>query len=63
MLFRSLTCPKNPVSVETGIPTTSKGLNFEDDAPVVILSQPAPATEITEQEKENIATLMARLGL
>lgn len=59
----SLTCPKTPISITTGIPMTSAGFNFEDDAPAVTVTAPTTVPEITEQERENIATLMARLGL
>lgn len=52
----TLTCPKNPVLL--GDNEQSTDLNFEEDTPV------SPTTaEISEQEKQNIADLMARLGL
>lgn len=54
----SLTCPKNPVAVE-GVPSFDGGFDFS--APPVV--KPEPVTEITEQEKQNIADLMAKLGL
>lgn len=54
----SLTCPKNPVAIE-GVPSFDGGFDFS--APPVV--KPEPATEITEQEKQNIADLMAKLGL
>lgn len=54
----SLTCPKTPVVLE-GVPSFDGGFDFS--APPV--AKPEPVTEITEQEKQNIADLMARLGL
>jgi hypothetical protein len=63
----SLTCPKNPVggennkidfSVEPG-----NSLNFEDMSGAVVAPQTFTPAEITEDEKKNIAELMARLGL
>lgn len=55
----SLTCPKNPigeVSVNTG-----GGIDFTAE-PVIAPTKFEPA-EITEEEKNNIAKLMQRLGL
>ena len=61
----SLTCPKVPV----GAPAASESfeaassnnvLDFENMTSVI--SKPEPAI-ITEQEKENIAAIMERLGL
>ena len=54
----SLTCPKNPVTVE-GVPSFDGGFDFS--APPVV--KPEPVTEITEEEKQNIQALMERLGL
>lgn len=54
----SLTCPKTPVAIER-VPSFDGGFDFS--APPVV--KPEPVTEITEQEKQNIADLMARLGL
>ena len=54
----SLTCPKTPVAIE-GVPSFDGGFDFS--APPVVKSE--PVTEIAEQEKQNIADLMARLGL
>lgn len=57
----SLTCPK--VQIETGETTNmfsnSYGYDFEamDSAPA------APVADITPDEKENIANLLAKLGL
>jgi hypothetical protein len=49
----ALTCPKTMVGIDT-----SKGFDFEN--PVLVAE---PSSEITEEEKNTIADLMARLGL
>lgn len=56
----SLTCPKNPVAVNT--PTTGGGFDFSGDNEVVAPEKFVPA-EVTQEEKETIEALMARLGL
>lgn len=56
----SLTCPKIPIGEVTT--NFSGDLDFENMAAVVAPSSYEPA-EITEEEKQNIADLMARLGL
>lgn len=60
----SLTCPKNPI--ELAVTAEPDGdWDFSDDKPKtaqVAVTNAAPA-EITEEEKQNIADLMARLGL
>lgn len=59
----AMTCPKNPIEVDASI-SDGGDWDFSDtpkSAPVAITSA-APA-EITEEEKENIATIMAKLGL
>lgn len=60
----SLTCPKVPIEVNKNISTSSGDWDFTDDSPttVVAVSNAAPA-EITEEEKENLAKLMEKLGL
>ena len=61
----SLTCPKNPIQVDTSASTDSGDWDFSDNPKVnttVAVANAAPA-EITEEEKENIAALMAKLGL
>ena len=60
----SMTCPKTPVEFAT---TADDGgdWDFSDSKPkasAVAVTNAAPA-EITEQEQQNIADLMARLGL
>lgn len=61
----SLTCPKNPIQVDTSISTASGDWDFSDDPKVnttVAVMNAAPA-EITEEEKQNIANLLEKLGL
>lgn len=61
----SLTCPKNPVQFDKSVSTTAGDWDFSDNpkpsAPVAVMS--AEPAEITEEEINNLATLMARLGL
>lgn len=61
----SMTCPKTPVEF-AAVPATTTGgdWNFDDDAPAATAATPvAAAVEITQEERDNIADLMARLGL
>ena len=61
----SLTCPKNPIQVDTTVTTNAGDWDFSDNSKVnttVAVASAAPA-EITEEEKSNIANLMAKLGL
>lgn len=61
----SLTCPKNPIQVDTSITTSTGDWDFSDSPKVnttVAVANAAPA-EITDEEKANIADLMAKLGL
>ena len=61
----SLTCPKNPIQVDTTVDTDKGDWDFSDNPKVntmVAVASAAPA-EITEEEKSNIADLMAKLGL
>ena len=57
----SMTCPKIPVG-EVSIPTGG-GLDFSAAAPTVVAPTVHEPAEISEEEKNNIADLMARLGL
>ena len=59
----SLTCPKNPIEVDTSV-DTGGDWDFTDTpkTSAVAVSNASPA-EITEEEKANIAELMAKLGL
>lgn len=56
----ALTCPKTPVTVSSGPVVRGDRMDF-DSAPVV--STPEAKVEITTEERENIAAMMARLGL
>lgn len=56
----SLTCPKNPVGEVVGI--TNGGFDFSGENNVIATSKFEPA-EITDEEQQNIADLMSRLGL
>lgn len=61
----SLTCPKNPIQVDTSITTSTGDWDFSDSPKVnttVAVTNAAPA-EISDEEKANIADLMAKLGL
>ena len=61
----SLTCPKNPIEIATNVDADGGDWDFSDNPKVnttVAVANAAPA-EITEEEKENISNLMARLGL
>lgn len=61
----SLTCPKTPIQVDKTISTSGGDWDFSDNPKVdtvVAVSNAAPA-EITEEEKQNIADLLLKLGL
>ena len=61
----SLTCPKNPIQVDTTATTNTGDWDFSDNPKVntaVAIANAAPA-EITEEEKANIADLLLKLGL
>ena len=61
----SLTCPKNPIQVDTTVTTNAGDWDFSDNPKMnatVAVASATPA-EITEEEKANIAELMAKLGL
>ena len=57
----SLTCPKNPIGTVDMSSAFGGGLDFEAE-PVVAQTKFEPA-EITPEETQNLADLMARLGL
>lgn len=57
----SLTCPKNPIGAIDMSNAFGDGLDFE--AEPVLAPTKFDAAEITEQEKDNLKTLMDRLGL
>jgi hypothetical protein len=60
----SLTCPKVPITVDNTVQIGD--YNFEDSTPTVVTTSAAggftPA-EISDEERANVAALMARLGL
>ena len=61
----SLTCPKVPVEFDNSVNADTGDWDFSDDAPksaVVAVASAEPA-EITETEMDNLASLMAKLGL
>ena len=57
----SLTCPKNPLGEITGGVVFGDGIDFA--ATPIAATVTAPSAEITQEEKDNIAEIMARLGL
>ena len=57
----SLTCPKTPIGTVDVNAAFGDGIDFEA-APIVAQTNFEPA-EITPEETQNIADLMARLGL
>lgn len=57
----SMTCPKVEVmTAADGTKKVEERMNFEDMAPAAVEYKPA---EITQEEKDTVADLMARLGL
>lgn len=58
----TMTCPKNPVGEINFKAEIGNSLNFEDMSAAPVFKSTEPA-EITDQERENIANLMAKLGL
>lgn len=59
----SMTCPKIPVGDVDFNAEPGNSLNFEDMSAAPIAGGNAASAEITDEEKKNIAELMARLGL
>ena len=61
----SLTCPKNPIKVDTTVSAAVGDWDFSDtpksNTPIAIAD--APPAEITEEEKQNVAELLKKLGL
>lgn len=58
----SLTCPKTPVMIADA--PVSGDFNFEDDVPsTVVAAAPFQPAEITQEERDTVAQLMAQLGL
>lgn len=60
----SLTCPKNPIVVDKTAMVDDGDWDFSDTPKATTLAvAPTGPAEITEDEKNNIAALMERLGL
>ena len=57
----SLTCPKTPVAVSTAPVVRGDRMDFESDT--VIVPTESANVEVSEEERQTIADLMARLGL
>ena len=61
----ALTCPKTPIEIAANVDTSGGDWDFSDNAPTntkVAVVNAGPA-EISDEEKSNIAELMAKLGL
>ena len=61
----SLTCPKIPIEFDNSVQINSGDWDFSDNPKVnntVAVANAGPA-EITEEEKQNIANLLSKLGL
>ena len=61
----SLTCPKNPIQIDTNVTIDDGDWDFSD-TPKTVTAVPVAAAapaEITDKEKENLAALMEKLGL
>ena len=60
----SLTCPKTPIEVSGApIPNFSGGMDFESMGAATVAPTSYVPAEISEEEKQTVADLMARLGL
>ena len=60
----SLTCPKTPIDVSgTPVPNFSGGMDFESMGAAIAAPASFVPAEISEEEKQTVADLMARLGL
>lgn len=59
----AMTCPKNPVGNIDFSAEPGNSLNFEDMSAGPVAGGNATKAEVTDEEKKNIAELMARLGL
>ena len=59
----AMTCPKNPIGNIDYSAEPGNSLNFEDMSAGPIAGGNAASAEISDEEKKNIAELMARLGL
>ena len=60
----AMTCPKNPVGVINPVSMDFGGdLDFEKMGESAVAPAKFEPAEITDEEKQNVADLMARLGL
>ena len=61
----SMTCPKTPIQVDTTVSTATGDWDFSDNPKVntVVAVSSAEPAEITDEEKQNIANLLLKLGL
>lgn len=60
----AMTCPKNPVGVINPASMDFGGdLDFENMGAAAVAPAKFEPAEITDEEKQNVADLMARLGL
>ena len=59
----AMTCPKTPIGNIDYSAEPGNSLNFEDMSAGPVVGGNATKAEITDEEKKNIAELMARLGL
>ena len=59
----AMTCPKNPVGNIDFSAEPGNSLNFEDMSAGPVAGGNTTKAEVTDEEKKNIAELMARLGL
>lgn len=61
----SLTCPKNPIgtvdATKINYGSSSAGIDFESEDTTIAVS--GPTNEVSEEEKQNLATLLEKLGL
>ena len=59
----SLTCPKVQVESVNTTNIFSDGFDFENTEPAVATPTSFEPAQITQEEQDNLATIMARLGL
>lgn len=61
----SLTCPKNLIGIinttKINYGSSSAGIDFESENTTIAVS--GPTNEVSEEEKQNLATLLEKLGL
>ena len=57
----AMTCPKNPIGPEVGVDVSESGRDWEESAASPVTS--TARSEVTEEEKQKIADMMAKFGL